>query len=122
MNGRRILAVAALGTSTLWLAAACIAIEPSHGPASATDDRVQAEAQSDSSVAAAVHERLAAENNRALNDIRVSAAGGGGVISLSGRVYAQDVADRAVALAKSTDGVTAVKNNITVAPESRRGS
>ena len=118
MNSKRILAAAALG-GALFLGTA-MAAEPSPGPASATDDAAQAQAQTDSSVAAAVHDKLAAENSRALNDIRVS-ADGNGVVSLSGRVYAQDVADRAVSLAKSTDGVSAVKNNITVAPESRGG-
>ena len=114
MGTQRILATLA---ATL-VASAVLAEEPSPGPASATDDSAQARMQDDTSVAAAVHEKLAAENNKALEELKVS-ADGNGTVWLSGRVYSQDAADRAVALAKSTDGVRTVKSKITVAPESR---
>lgn len=76
-------------------------------------------ATGNSSLADAVRQRLLAERERDLADLDVSVEGDG-TVHLSGRTYTLAMADRAVQIARTTPGVTRVRNDILALPETQR--
>jgi osmotically-inducible protein OsmY len=67
----------------------------------------------DSSITAAIKTKLAAEHLRSLKDIRVN-TDDKGIVWLSGHAYTDGESKRAEEIARQTDGVRAVKNDIAV--------
>ena len=72
----------------------------------------------DSAITAAVKTKLAADHLSSLTRIKVD-TDRDGTVWLSGTTETQEAADRAVDIARNTDGVAQVKSNIVVAPESK---
>jgi len=72
----------------------------------------------DSAITAAVKTRLAANHLASLTQLRVD-TDLNGVVWLSGTTQTQEAADRAVEIARTTDGVTWVKSTIEVARAAR---
>jgi hyperosmotically inducible periplasmic protein len=72
----------------------------------------------DSAITAAIKTKLASEHLSSLGDLQVK-TDMSGVVWLSGTARSKREADRAVAIARSTDGVVRVKNDIVVQPEER---
>jgi hyperosmotically inducible protein len=72
----------------------------------------------DSAVTAAVKTKLAADHLSSLTRIKVD-TDQNGIVWLSGSTETQEAADRAVDIARNTDGVAQVKSNIVVAPEAK---
>ena len=70
----------------------------------------------DSAITAAIKTKLASEHLSSLTDLQVK-TDMSGVVWLSGTANSKEEADRAVAIARSTDGVVRVKNDIVVQPE-----
>jgi len=70
----------------------------------------------DSVITTKIKSKLAAEHLSSLSKIHVD-TDMDGVVWLSGSAPSQDAADRAVKVAKSTDGVVNVKSQIDVRPE-----
>ncbi|MBS0578546.1 MAG: BON domain-containing protein [Proteobacteria bacterium] len=71
------------------------------------------------SVADAVHQRRVAENDLEIADIGV-AVDSDGTAHLTGRTYTQAKADRAVQIARTTAGVSRVRNEIQSLPSTPR--
>jgi hyperosmotically inducible periplasmic protein len=69
----------------------------------------------DSAITTKVKAKLAAKHLTTLTRIKVD-TDENGVVWLSGRAPTQDASDLAAMIAKNTDGVTSVHNNITVEP------
>ncbi len=69
----------------------------------------------DSAVTAKIKAKLAAKHMSTLTNIKVD-TDNQGIVSLSGKAPTKDASDLAALLAKDTDGVTSVHNNIVVAP------
>lgn len=67
----------------------------------------------DSVITTKIKAKLAKEKMSSLTQIKVD-TDAKGVVFLSGNAATKDEADRAVAIARDTDGVTSVKNGITV--------
>jgi len=70
----------------------------------------------DSAITAKIKTKLASEHLSSLKDLRVE-TDMSGVVWLSGTARSKEEADRAVAIARDTDGVVRVKNDIVVQPE-----
>jgi len=85
----------------------------------ASDDSAHPAQTNDSSITAAIKDRLAAEHDQSLADLRVD-ADAQGTVWLSGRTNSKVAADHAIEIARSTQGVADVKNNIVVAPQTRQ--
>ncbi len=69
----------------------------------------------DSAVTAKIKAKLAAKHMSTLTNIKVD-TDNQGIVSLSGKAPTKDASDLAALVAKDTDGVTSVHNNIVVAP------
>ena len=67
----------------------------------------------DSVITTKVKAKLAAEKLRSLAHVHVDTDSNGMVV-LSGNVKTQDMADKAVTIARATEGVTSVQSNITI--------
>ena len=67
----------------------------------------------DSVITTKIKTKLAAENIKSLAHIKVDTDSDGMVV-LSGKVKTQEEADKAVSIARETEGVTSVKSNIRV--------
>ena len=67
----------------------------------------------------AVRAKLAQQSDLSLEQLKV-VTDEDGTVYLTGRTYSQAAADRATQVARTTPGVRRVKNEITVAPESRQ--
>ncbi|MBV8782935.1 MAG: BON domain-containing protein [Gammaproteobacteria bacterium] len=92
------------------------------GPAWGTenpDPSEGAQAASGSPITSAIRDRLAAEHDQSLAELRVD-SDLHGTVWLSGRAESQIAADHAVEIARATQGVADVKSNIVVAPETRQ--
>jgi hyperosmotically inducible protein len=72
----------------------------------------------DSAITTAVKTKLAADHLSSLTRIKVD-TDQNGIVWLSGSTDTQEAADRAIDIARNTDGVAQVKSNIVVAPESK---
>ena len=72
----------------------------------------------DSAITAAVKTKLAADHLSSLTRIKVD-TDRDGTVWLTGTTETQEAADRAVDIARNTDGVAQVKSNIVVAPETK---
>jgi len=72
----------------------------------------------DSAITTAVKTKLAADQMKSLTRLKVD-TDRDGVVYLSGRVHSREAADRAVEIARNTDGVRDVRNHIAVEPEAR---
>jgi hyperosmotically inducible periplasmic protein len=72
----------------------------------------------DSATTAAVKTKLAADHLSSLTEIKVD-TDRDGTVWLSGTTQTQEAADRAVDIARNTDGVAQVKSNIVVAPATK---
>jgi hyperosmotically inducible protein len=70
----------------------------------------------DSVITTKIKAKLADEKMSSLTKIRVD-TDSKGEVSLSGRVPTQDAADKAVAIARATEGVTAVTSTIKIKKE-----
>ena len=105
--------------STLVIGAALLPIGSyAANEAAQSQDSPQAAATStttaqDASLAAKIKAEMAAEHLASLPHISVNSDAGGNV-SLSGYALSQDDIDKTVSIARSTQGVTAVKNGLTV--------
>jgi len=75
----------------------------------------------DSTITAKVKAKLAADYPSSMAHIKVD-TDKDGVVWLSGTAKSQDEADKAVAVAKATEGVKAVQNKIRIEGESSGGS
>ena len=71
-------------------------------------------AQTDAGITTSVKSKLAADDVVKAHEINVDTTEG--VVSLTGAVATPAVKERAVELARSTDGVTSVVDNLTVTP------
>lgn len=80
-----------------------------NAPPSATGERTE------STITGKVKAKLAMEQDVSAMNITVT-TDDKGVVTLSGTARTQDEADKAISLAQSVDGVTAVQNNIQVSP------
>jgi len=72
----------------------------------------------DSAITTAVKSKLAADHLRSLTRLKVD-TDRDGVVYLSGRVHSREAADRAVEIARNTDGVRDVRSHIVVEPDAR---
>jgi hyperosmotically inducible periplasmic protein len=70
----------------------------------------------DSAITAAIKTKLAGEHLSSLRNLRVE-TDMNGVVWLSGTAKSRKEADRAVEIARGTDGVVRVKNDIVVEPD-----
>jgi hyperosmotically inducible protein len=70
----------------------------------------------DSVITTKVKSKLAADHITSLGRIRVD-TDADGVVYLSGSAHSQDAVDRAVAIARDTDGVRGVHNALVVKPD-----
>ena len=70
----------------------------------------------DSVITTKVKSKLAADHITSLGRIRVD-TDANGVVYLSGSAHSQDAIDRAVAIARDTDGVRGVHNALVVKPD-----
>lgn len=70
----------------------------------------------DSAITAAIKTKLAADHVSSLTNLKVD-TDMDGVVWLSGTTKTQAAADKAVEIARGTDGVIRVKNDIVVRPE-----
>ncbi len=101
------------------LAGAIVAMPPTTLAAAADADASHpAQFVRDSAITAAVKTRLAADKIGTLTQLKVD-TDMDGVVWLSGTSKTQEAADRAVEIARRTDGVVAVKSDIVVAPAGR---
>jgi hyperosmotically inducible periplasmic protein len=104
------------------LAAACFAVGTVVAPmaayaADADADRSNATAYvKDSVITTKVKAKLAGEHLGSLANVRVD-TDKDGVVYLSGSVRTQEEANRAVAVARETEGVRSVNSKLTVTPE-----
>jgi len=71
----------------------------------------------DSAITAAIKTKLAANNISSLASLKVD-TDMNGIVYLSGTAKTQAAADKAAEIARGTDGVVRVKNDIVVRPES----
>lgn len=71
----------------------------------------------DSAITAAIKTKLAADNLRSLTNLKVD-TDMDGVVYLSGTTKSQAAADKAVEIARGTDGVVRVRNDIVIRPDS----
>jgi len=72
----------------------------------------------DSAITTAIKTKLATDHLSSLTQLKV-ATDNDGVVWLSGTTQTQEAADRAVEIARTTDGVVAVKSNIVVTPAAK---
>ena len=107
-------------TPLLLAAVACsfTALAPSPVRASSDADTVNAQPQAetnDSSIKSSIKAQFAGEttNGFGLSHIDVD-VNKHGVVSLEGKVASQDAADRAVSIARATQGVREVKNQLKI--------
>ena len=70
----------------------------------------------DSAITAKIKTKLAAEHLSSLGDLRVDSSKDG-VVWLRGTTRTEEAADKAVEIARNTEGVTSVKSDIRVKPE-----
>ena len=67
----------------------------------------------DSAITSSVKAQLKADHGGAFSDVRVD-ADDHGVVKLEGHVRTQEAADRAISIAKHTDGVREVRSGIKI--------
>ena len=72
----------------------------------------------DSAITASIKTKLAAEHLSSLSKIRVE-TDMNGIVWLSGTADSQQEADKAVEVARGTEGVVRVKNDLVIRPEAR---
>jgi hyperosmotically inducible protein len=103
--------------ATCFVIGALLAPFAVHAAESNTDtdtDRTQPKTfVKDSVITTKVKAKLAKEKISSLAHIKVDTHGKGAVV-LSGRVRTQEEADKAVSIARETEGVTSVKSNIRI--------
>lgn len=77
-----------------------------------TDNRSPAQLQADNAISATIRSRYAADS--AISRFNLGVDTINGVVRLSGSVDSFEVRDRAVGIARRTDGVRSVRNDISV--------
>jgi hyperosmotically inducible protein len=82
-------------------------------PASGMDRAEPTVVIKDSAITSSIKARLAADDFRGLGHIRVD-TDDHGIVTLKGHARTQDAADRAISIAKDTDGVREVKSAIEI--------
>jgi hyperosmotically inducible protein len=101
---------------------ACLLATALLGPAlvvaAVVDGAHPAQYVKDSAITAAVKTKLAGAHLANLTQVKVD-TDRDGVVWLSGTAQSREVADQAVQIAKTTDGVISVKNQIVVTPEAK---
>ena len=103
-------------TSSLAAAVACsfAALAPFAAPASDDVDSSQATLMvKDSSITSSIKAQLASDPFKGLAHIDVD-TDHHGVVTLKGKVPSQDAADRAISIARATEGVRTVKNALKI--------
>jgi hyperosmotically inducible protein len=105
-------------TSTLTAAVACslAAVAPFAAlatPASDADSTQPALVIKDSSLTSSIKAQLASDPFKGLSHIRVD-TDDHGVVTLKGKVPTQEAADRAISIARGTEGVRKVKSELKV--------
>lgn len=99
---------------TLSLPVAGLAAETSPGPASPDKQRSSAKTVvNDSMITAKIKAAMAKDKEVSALKIKVD-TDDKGMVTLSGKAKSQAEADKAVALARSVDGVVSVQNNIQI--------
>lgn len=83
------------------------------GPDSAMDRPEPAVVVKDSAITSSIKARIESEHVRGLGHVRID-TDDHGVVTLKGHVRTQDAADRAIAIAKATDGVREVRNDLEI--------
>ena len=104
--------------STIWLScvAACGLLGPVAAIADAGTNTDRAGAPvviSDSAITSSIKAHFQSEHSRQLRHVRVD-TDGHGVVSLKGHTKTQEAADRAVAIARDTQGVREVRSGIEI--------
>jgi hyperosmotically inducible periplasmic protein len=89
-----------------------------HGPEDDADSSHPAHWVKDSAITAAIKTRIAGEHLSSLRDIRVE-TDLNGVVRLSGTAKNKEEIEKAVEIARGTDGVVRVKNDIVVQRDER---
>jgi hyperosmotically inducible protein len=92
-----------------FLAAPITQADPAYG-ATASDTKVVIQ---DSAIASSVKAQLAADRNGDFGHVRVD-ADDHGIVKLEGHVRTQDAADRAISIAKHTEGVREVRSGVKI--------
>jgi hyperosmotically inducible protein len=105
-------------TSTLAAAVACscaalTALAALAAPAPDMDNTRPALVITDSSITSSIKAQLASDTFKGLSHIDVD-TDDHGVVTLKGKVPTQDAADRAISIARATQGVRAVKSALKV--------
>lgn len=100
------------------LAASLLAPVISVAQDSDTDRSHPAQFVKDSAITTAIKTKLAADHLSSLGRLKVD-TDKDGVVYLSGTAKTREEADRAVEIARGTDGVVRVKNHIVVQPETK---
>lgn len=103
----------------IQLAATCFVIGASLAPVAAHSEDQDSDRMhpmtyvKDSAITAKIKAKLADEKMSSLVHIKVDTDAKGGVV-LSGTVRSQEAADKAVSIARETEGVTSVKNKLRI--------
>lgn len=82
-------------------------------PASQTDVSAPPVVFKDAAITSSIKAKLAADRAQGLGHVRVD-SDDHGVVTLKGHVHTQDAADRAIAIARGTEGVREVKSAIEI--------
>lgn len=99
--------------SSCFVIAALLTPLAAHTADSDADRSTATTVVKDSVITTKIKAKLAKEKISSLTNIKVD-TDKQGVVALSGEVNSKDEADKAVSIAKETEGVTSVKNNIQV--------
>jgi len=108
MNQRQMLAIAAGCSFAALLPFAVFA-----APAPETDRVQPALVIKDSSITSSIKAQLASDPHKGLSHIDVD-TDDHGVVTLKGKVPTQDAADRAISIARATEGVRTVKSGLKI--------
>ena len=101
--------VAAVACSFAMLAPLVVLAQPATDAASAQAPVVL----KDSSIKSSIKARLASDSYKGLSHIDVD-VDHGGIVSLEGKVPSQEAADRAISIARATQGVREVKSALKI--------
>ena len=101
-------------TLTVVVACSLAALAPLAAPAAPDTDSVQATLViKDSSITSSIKAQLASDPFKGLSRIDVD-TDDHGVVTLKGKVPSQDAADRAISIARATEGVRTVKSALKI--------
>ena len=102
-----------LAISCFILAAVLVPVAATYSADADTTGKRASTYVKDSAITTKVKAKLAAEKISSLTKIKVE-TDGAGIVTLRGKVKTQDEAEKAVSIARGTEGVTSVSGNIQV--------